>query len=58
MEVGARSGAHFQLVRQRNHKIEMKTKQLGSSDLFITPVGLGACLIRERTTDENKKDNG
>ena len=32
-------------VKTERNKIDMKTKQLGNSDLFITPIGFGAWAI-------------
>src|ERR1700731_2171067 len=32
-------------MKTKLERIDMKTKQLGNSDLFITPVGLGAWAI-------------
>src|SRR5438105_9413153 len=32
-------------MKTRFEKVEMKTKQLGNSDLFITPIGFGAWAI-------------
>jgi len=35
----------IQKMKTKREEIEMKTKQLGNSDLFITPVGFGAWAI-------------
>src|SRR4029453_1611053 len=50
MEVGARRGARFQLVSKwiqqtKSQGSTMKTKRLGNSDLFVTPVGFGGWAI-------------